>query len=219
MLVVVIVIEYAVTILKWPTSGFVYNNLSAGQQASKTAAVLWDLPALAQHDQSGPKQRTSLGRAISRLARANKLQFYFMSPSQTTMDRLDDNNDDDQRPGHEGLFTAGFKILDRYHGQWQQLHTKSENNVRLAGQVSQRLDLLDRVSRNRLDALTSLDVHYRSLVLFEKQLGDISGNLGKLETSIAHIEELLSILRARKTEASAMGNNNNNNKLASPQVN
>jgi hypothetical protein len=97
----------------------------------------------------------------------------------------------------EGL-VAGFKLLDKFTAQWEQLHRVSETNIGKSKIVVDKLSLLDQNCKARLDALDSISSGYKSLSELENQLSGISCDISSLENTFKKIEQCLSLLAERK---------------------
>lgn len=97
-----------------------------------------------------------------------------------------------------GGLVAGFKLLDKFTAQWEQLHRMSEANIDKSRIVVNKLSLLDNNCRARVDALDSIISSYRSLSELENQISSISCDISNLESIFVEIEKCLSFLTERK---------------------
>lgn len=93
---------------------------------------------------------------------------------------------------------AGFKLLDKFTAQWEQLHRVSQTNIEKSRVVVDKLSLLDKNCKARLDALDSITLSYKSLSELESQISSISCDISNLENTFVEMEKCLSQLRERK---------------------
>lgn len=98
-------------------------------------------------------------------------------------------------------FTAGFKLLDKFQRQWQQIHSSSQINVNKANLVLDRLDSVERSCARRLQALDNLATAQRTLSKLDGHMQSIHSDLRNLENSFTQIEELLLVLKSHKERA------------------
>lgn len=95
-------------------------------------------------------------------------------------------------------FTAGFNLLARFQNQWEQVHSKSEQNVIKAKRVFETLNSIERGSVGRIEALNDFITSYRSLGKLEEQIKTINDDFAALMTNLAKTEELLIVLKENK---------------------
>uniref|UniRef100_A0A6G1S792 Uncharacterized protein n=1 Tax=Aceria tosichella TaxID=561515 RepID=A0A6G1S792_9ACAR len=103
--------------------------------------------------------------------------------------------------GHvPGGLAAGFKLLDKFTAQWEQLHRVSVANVDKSRMVVDKLSLLDKNFKARLSALNSIISSYRSLSELENQIARISCDINGLENTFIEIEQCLALLGEQKEQ-------------------
>lgn len=100
-------------------------------------------------------------------------------------------------------FTAGFRLLDKFETQWEQIHRMSEGNAEKAKIALTKLNSIDQSCARRLDALNKFMMGCKSLANLDEQINNISCDLKKLESSFIKIEEQLLLLRVRKEQMNA----------------
>lgn len=99
-------------------------------------------------------------------------------------------------------FLAGRKLLDKFTGQWEQLHRASESNINKSKSAIDKLNTIDRSCMDRLNAMENFVSSYRGLSGLEQQINNISCDLNNLERSFIKIEEYLLQLAERNEMAS-----------------
>lgn len=107
----------------------------------------------------------------------------------------------DRRIGHvPEKFTAGFKLLSKFSGQWEQIHRASERNISKSRLALDKINSLGRHSIERLKATEDLISSYQALSKLDEQITNISCDLNNMESSFIKIEECLSALAMRNEE-------------------
>lgn len=92
-------------------------------------------------------------------------------------------------------YTAGFRLLNKFEAQWEQLHGTSERNANKAHIALAKLKGLNQSCSRRLDAINMFNESYKSLSMLEERINNISCDLSKLEEYIVVIEEYLITLK------------------------
>ena len=109
--------------------------------------------------------------------------------------------DPDRRIGHvPEKFRAGFKLLDKFSGQWEQIHRASERNISKSRLALDKINSLGRHSIERLKVLEDFISSYQALSKLDEQITNISCDLNNMESSFIKIEECLSALAMRNEE-------------------
>lgn len=105
--------------------------------------------------------------------------------------------------GESGLetanrFKAGFALLDKFQGQWEQIHSTTRKNVVKARVALTKLNQIEDRTTRHLRALDDFIESYKSLPKLEEQIQTIHNDLKTLESSFSKIEDLLIVLRKHK---------------------
>lgn len=100
-------------------------------------------------------------------------------------------------------FSAGFRLLDKFKVQWEELHHVSESNVQKTHSVMSKLDAVGKNCSNQLEAFDIFTQGFKSLSSLEEQINNIHNDLEVLEGTFMKIEECLSTLMRDKVEREA----------------
>lgn len=95
-------------------------------------------------------------------------------------------------------YAAGFRLLDKFKTQWEELHQASESNIKKTQLAIRKIHDMDKKFSIQLESLESFINGYKSLSNLEDQIGNIQGDLTKLEHSFVEIERCLFILTEEK---------------------
>lgn len=109
----------------------------------------------------------------------------------------ENNNQNKQQP--DG-YLAGFKLLDRYQKDWQQIHSNSVSNFARVKLVSQKIESLEDSADRRIRSLDDLNTCCKSLKTMNDQVSIIENDLIQLEKTIPMIETILTDLRDKKEQ-------------------
>lgn len=107
-------------------------------------------------------------------------------------------NDDQSEGRVPGRLVAGFKLLDKFTAQWEQLHRVSETNIEKSRLVVDKLTQLDKSCKLRLEALDNFISNYKGLSSLERQISSISCDISNLENTFIKIEQCLSQLAEKR---------------------
>lgn len=97
-------------------------------------------------------------------------------------------------------FNAGSKLLDRFQLQWQQIHSKSVNNVSRAGLAFKKIHSINDSISEMTEALIALNTSHKTLSMLDEQIAKIGSDLTHLDVSMRKIEDLLIILKDKKEQ-------------------
>lgn len=95
-------------------------------------------------------------------------------------------------------YVAGFRLLDKFQNQWEQIHSKSEKNVIKAKTAFSKLLLVEQSTARRLQALDELNGGFKLLSKLDDQINNIHSDLEVLEERFVQIEDLLIVLKNNK---------------------
>lgn len=91
-------------------------------------------------------------------------------------------------------FAAGFRLMDKFKSQWEELHNSSEMNVLKAQSVVSKINAIELKCSQQLNAVDSFKQSCQSIPKLQDQIADIQRDLSKLEQNFVKIEECLFVL-------------------------
>lgn len=92
-------------------------------------------------------------------------------------------------------YTIGFRLLDKFQYQWEQIHSKSEQNVIKANMALDKMNSIDQNTVKHMVALDSFFFNYKSMQKLNEQIDTIESDLKLLENNFGQIEDLLIVLK------------------------
>lgn len=93
-----------------------------------------------------------------------------------------------------GQLTASLNLLEKFTGQWEQLHRTSESNINKSKTAIGKLLILDQCCKKRLLATNDFATSYKTLSVLGDHIDNIECDLNSLEKSFIELEECLSKL-------------------------
>lgn len=93
---------------------------------------------------------------------------------------------------------ASLRLLDRFQGYWEQIHSNSVNNVDKAKFVIKQLNRIEQSCLQRSEALYSFIQNYKSIGDLNQQIDIITCDIQNLERCFTQLEESLLELKILK---------------------
>jgi hypothetical protein len=108
---------------------------------------------------------------------------------------------DKQTEGHVPVgLVGGFKLLDKFTAQWEQLHRVSETNIDKSRLVVDKLSRIDGNCKALKVALGSITSCYKALHELDNQISSICCDINSMENTFRELEECLSLLGQQKEQ-------------------